>query len=437
MKDDFYITTLGCKVNQYESDAISESLIQKGYQKTDYHQAQFIVINSCTVTQKASMQSRQLVRHLIRSNPNAIIIVTGCDVQLGIEDIKQINGIDGIISNRFKHDIPKLIETEFKSGKPFQNKPIIHWADILHDTDFHYMPVTQYGNKTRPVVKIQDGCSSFCKYCIVPYTRGPSRSLPVHDVLNQLTLLESNYYEIVLSGIHLGNYGSDLMPKTTLVDLLTLIEQTFQFKRIRLSSIEPLEISKNLIHVIKNSHSLCHHLHIPLQSGDNCILKSMSRHYTCEEFEQCIHMVVKEIPDIAIGIDIVVGLPGETEDAFMNTYNLIQRLPIAYLHVFPYSPRPQTPAGLLSNQVPIEMIKKRCQSIRMLGEQKRKAFYRSMIGQQMEIIVEGKRDFKTGLLKGYTSNYIPVYIQGDDALMHQPRKVKLFDITHKNFVLGQ
>ncbi len=291
--------------------------------------------------------------------------------------------------------------------------------------------------RTRPFLKIQDGCNAFCTYCIVPYARGRSRSLPMEAVLESIGRLKADgIHEIVLTGIHIGHYGLDLKPETCLTDLLAAIESAGLMERIRISSIEPAEVSDELIDRVAGSRVFCHHFHIPLQSGDNDVLKRMNRPYTRELFYDLVSRIHDRIPDAAIGADVLVGFPGESDAAFDQTFSLIESLPITYLHVFPFSPRKGTPAYGFSDQVPHAIVKTRCSALRTLGKAKKKSFYRSHIGKEVEILIEGVRDEATGLLKGLTSNYIPVMVEGKDHLRNTLAKARIIRFQGEAAMFG-
>ncbi|HUV50628.1 MAG TPA: tRNA (N(6)-L-threonylcarbamoyladenosine(37)-C(2))-methylthiotransferase MtaB [Anaerolineae bacterium] len=416
----FNYTTLGCKVNQYESEAIAQSLAEHGWTAARGREnADLFIVNTCAVTQKASMQSRQAVRKAIRSNPNACIVVTGCYAQVEPDEIKKINGVHYIIGNADKHRIPEIIiDGKEKDSPPLEFYPLTIRHDIKHENKFQPMPVMgASGNRTRPLLKIQDGCDNFCTYCIVPYARGQSRSLPLEMVLDSIKLLKrSGCREVVLSGIHLSRYGLDLVLPTTLSDLLKQINFSRPIDRVRLSSIEPDELNDDIIKIVADSDIFCNHFHIPLQSGDDLILKRMHRHYSRSFFRDMVIKIHEMIPDAAIGVDVLIGFPGETNQAFENTYSLIEELPVTYLHVFPFSGRKGTPANTYPDKVPAQVIKDRCLKMRELGNNKKMEFYKKLIGKKMELLIEGTRSKSTGHLKGTTSNYVPVLVSGNDNL---------------------
>ena len=403
----FSIKTLGCKVNQSESETMEQALVSQGYRPAcGQEEADICVINTCTVTQKASMQSRQAIRQAIRANPEARILVTGCYAQTEPEVIQKIAGVRDIVGYSDKSRIPEILSLTEEPKSRRAGRPIV--------TNFRSsaLPNFQLQGRTRPYLKIQDGCNAFCAYCIVPFARGKSRSLPIESVLESISRLKADgIHEIVLTGIHLGHYGLDLEPGTCLNDLLIAVESATLMERIRISSIEPAEISNELIDRIADSKMFCHHFHIPLQSGDNEVLKRMNRPYTREMFHHIVCRIHDRIPDAAIGADVLVGFPGESDAAFDQTVSLIEALPISYLHVFPFSPRKGTPAYSFADQIPHSVVKARCSTLRALGKAKKKCFYRSHIGKELEILVEGVRDNTTGHLKGMTSNYIPVMVE--------------------------
>ena len=421
----FTIATLGCKVNRYESEAISEQLVDQGWHPIDKGAvADLCIINTCTVTGKAAMQSRQAARKIIRNHPGAIVVVTGCYAQIAPEVFSSMPGVHCVVGNAFKDQIARLVSSH-KGHEPAMTLV----EDLSAPSLFQDLPVTRFGNRTRPFLKIQDGCDAFCAYCIIPHARGRSRSLRPEIVIKRIRgLKEQGYSEVVLCGINIGRYGQDLTPTTSLSWLIKLIDSPQAVKRLRVSSIEPTELSEEVIGQMANSQRICSHLHIPMQSGDDEVLKSMNRPYTSKSYRNLVHHIVGVMPDVAIGVDVLVGFPGESERAFENTCCLIEQLPIAYLHVFPFSMQKQTTAANLRDHVPPEAIKKRCRHVRAIGETKRIKFYEKVIGSTCEVLIEGKRDRATGYLKGLTRNYVPVLVEGDDELYHQVLEIRLAKI---------
>jgi threonylcarbamoyladenosine tRNA methylthiotransferase MtaB len=420
----FSITTLGCKVNQAESESIVQDLIASEWCTTRTHEdAAVCVINTCAVTQKAAMQSRQAVRQAIRAHPNARVVVTGCYAQTAPQEIKDIAGVNCIVGHGEKQTISSMIRTD--SFGDF-NQAVQSCGDVSKLREFQLMPIAAAAHRTRPFLKIQDGCDAFCTYCIVPFARGRSRSMPLDNVLQSIQqLAQAGYHEVVLTGIHLGAYGRDLFPAANLVTLLNRIRKLELIDRVRLSSIEPLELSGEVIQTVAESDKFCRHLHIPLQSGDDRILKKMGRPYSRQTFHDLIFNIHQSLPNVAIGADTLIGFPGEDEKAFEHTYNLIESLPISYLHVFPFSVRPGTPAEKFADRVTPEIIKDRCEQMRRLGQAKRLNFYRKFIGEIIPVLIETKRDAVTGLLKGISSNYLPILIDSGDELKNKIVDVKI------------
>lgn len=401
----FKVITLGCKVNQYESAFLAESLVEYGFLRApDNERADIVIINTCTVTGTASRQSRQGIRRAIKENPGAFVAAVGCYVQAFPEELGQIEGISLLIGNRDKKDLPFLIRKAFP-----ENLSKNHTRPFQRGQAFEQMPVRLFAGRARAFLKIQDGCEAFCSYCIVPKARGPSRSLDPEKAVSMMEEMTGHgICEVVLTGIHLGRYGRDLGPEISLASLLRKVAERSLPLRIRLSSIEPNEIDDEIIELVRKEPRICPHFHIPLQSGDNTILKSMNRHYSTERFEALIENIRSSIPFCAIGVDVISGFPGETEKAFMNTFSLIRSLPVTYLHVFPFSPRKGTPAASFSGRVEPAEIRKRTGLLRALGREKREAFHRSCLGKTLAIVSEGTSKEEEGLLCGTSGNYIPV-----------------------------
>ncbi|MDD5713121.1 MAG: tRNA (N(6)-L-threonylcarbamoyladenosine(37)-C(2))-methylthiotransferase MtaB [Smithellaceae bacterium] len=404
------LATLGCKVNQCETAAITEMLEKEGFLPVPFSDwADCYIVNTCTVTGRTDFQSRQLVRRALRKNPAAFVVVTGCYAQRASEEIASLEGVSLVVGNGGKGSIPALIK-EGVSRRRVLVTPIASERTIAN------LRATRFPGHTRAFLKIQDGCDAFCSYCIVPYARGRSRSLPVPEVMAQLrNLSDGGHREVVLTGVHLGMYGLDLNPPTTLLSLLRRLEKQRPVERIRLSSLEPGELSDEIISLVAASELICHHLHIPLQSGDDAILKAMGRNYDSRFFRERIEKAVRTIDDCAVGVDVMVGFPGEGEVQFENTRRLLDEMALAYLHVFPYSRRPGTAAADMPYQVKEEDKKRRAKGLSELGERKREAFLSRSIGKELSVLVEGKRDRDTGLWQGFSSNYISCLIKGADA----------------------
>ena len=424
----YRIMTLGCKVNQCESAALAHQLEGTGARPhKGPGSADLVIVNTCTVTGKAAMQSRQAIRRAIRSHPQARIVVTGCYAQTAPEEIQAIQEVDLIVGHADKLRIAELIQG---ARLPVRQAALVK-DNIFQCREFAKLPWAAPEDRTRAFLKIQDGCSAMCSYCIVPYARGRSRSMPVADVVAHLQALgRSGFREVVLTGIHLGAYGTDLEPPVSLSQLLFQISQKPPVDRLRLSSIEPGEVDANLLQMAAfSSGFICSHLHLPLQSGDNVILQRMGRPYTREDFTATVHAVRKHLPDAAIGADVLVGFPGEDEAAFGQTLDLIRALPLTYLHVFPFSPRKGTPAASYKGHVPQRMVKERCRRLRELGEAKKQSFLNSLVGHTVQVLVQKRTDPKTGYPNGLSHNYVTVYLQGSQLEVNALVKARIESVS--------
>jgi threonylcarbamoyladenosine tRNA methylthiotransferase MtaB len=429
----FKITTLGCKVNQAESDQIAAGMQSSCWQPAnDAEEADVCIINTCTVTGKASMQSRQAIRRAMRANPNAQILVTGCYAETDPESVSDIVGDRGVVKQSEKHLIPTILS----GGNHSAGCTTSQWAQatsLLPD----FRPAPFSSRRTRPFLKIQDGCDAFCTYCIVPHARGRSRSMPAIEVIKNLSMLaEAGFHEVVLSGIHMGCWGRDLDPAVTLYDLLRQIDKMRPLDRLRLSSIEPPELSGDIVRLAAGSSCICPHFHIPLQSGDNQILSRMGRPYTSEQYKTLVMQIHQLMPDAAIGADVLVGFPGESDRAFDHTCDLIRNLPLSYLHVFPFSARPGTPAAKMPDQVNTDVLKQRSSNIRKIGADLRLAFHRRFLNRTVNVLVETTRDRASGMQKGLTANYLPVLVDADDACQNTFMDVMITD-ANKTHLTGR
>jgi threonylcarbamoyladenosine tRNA methylthiotransferase MtaB len=431
------IATLGCKVNQFESEALMASLEQQGYHLVSFEEgAEITIINTCTVTQRADFQSRQMVRRAHRFNPESLIVVTGCYSQVDPEAITKMEGAKYTLGNAEKYRIPELLPLMEKGSFP-----PVQVSDIQKESSFSDIPLHTFHRHTRAFLKIQDGCDARCSYCIVPYARGPSRSLPPERVIEHMKALkERGYHEVVLTGIHLGSYGLDFSSPFPLEKLLRRLEEKETPHRIRLSSIEPMDFSEDLIHFLSTSKKVCPHLHIPIQSGEDEILKRMSRNYTRPFLFDLIQQLHQTIPGLSIGADVIVGFPGETEEKFKGTYELIELLPFSYLHIFPFSKRKGTPAFQYSRVVDQATITRRAEAMRELGKQKRQAFYSRFLHHELKVLVEERREKGTGRWKGFSQNYIPVLFAPEGVAgenldwINQEWTVKVTDCTETGLV---
>lgn len=434
MKKKILINTLGCKVNQYESSSFLYSFEQSGCEIAEAGEdADVIVVNTCAVTAKAGAQSRQTIRKLIRLHPKAKLVITGCYAQMAANDIvAMLDTPVSIVGNGNKH---LLVEEALNDT---QTDLTMLMGDILHTKDICTLPMRRFGDRTRAYIRVQDGCTNFCTYCIVPYTRGPSRSLPLTDVLSQAARFqESGHKEIVVTGIHVGMYGKDLEKDLDIADLMLALCNAQPDIRFRLSSIEPQEITTKLLHAMQSCDNFMPHFHIPLQSGDDTILSRMHRGYDRETFRKVIQQCMAAFPDAAIGIDILAGFPGEGEKEFANSTALLREIDATYFHVFPYSKRPGTPAANYKDQVPKTVSQQRVTELRALADEKKKIFYSRFLGTKRAVLVEHKRTHgNEKMLTGFTDNYIPVIFDGDTNLMGSIVPVKLEQIVN-NTVQGR
>jgi threonylcarbamoyladenosine tRNA methylthiotransferase MtaB len=414
------ISTLGCKSNQYDSSALEDALRHASLSVVPFPgPADAYIINTCTVTGSTDHQSRQLIRKVRRENPGALVIVTGCYAQVSPEEVASIEGVDYVVGNPEKGRIAEYI----KNGR--QASPVKELGRWQEGTPWSLRALSSSG-RTRANFKIQEGCSRACSYCIIPQARGLSRSLPIKEVESELdSLVASGYREIVLTGIHLGAYGSDFDKPTDLTAVLELVEKKDYPCRFRISSVDPDEVTDRLIEILKSAKRVCNHLHLPLQSGDDTIIRRMHRPYTGSLFAEKVEKLAASVPGISIGADIIAGFPGEGEKEFGETFSLVSGLPLSYLHIFPFSARRGTPAATMDGQVEKRVIRERCDKLHELDSKMRESFHRSFVGKEECVLVEFGRHRKTGLMKGRTRNYIQVFLDGEDSLRGSLAKVQL------------
>lgn len=414
--------TLGCKLNQYETEAIREQFEREGYRVVSFtDRATVYVVNTCSVTGKSDRHSRQMVRRAIQTAPEALVVATGCCAQVDPQALAGIPGVDLVLGNREKNRILDFLKPSKIDGKAAIAVSPREQLDRFEDLD-----ISSFGRYTRAFIKVQDGCDCFCSYCVVPFARGPNRSRELASIISQAKRsVGLGYKEIVLTGVHLGTYGRDLGGAIDLVDVLEALEKVEGLRRIRLSSVEPTDVSPELIDLLAGSDRICRHLHLPLQSGDDEILARMNRPYQASEYRDLVMTLTDRVPGIGIGADVIVGFPGETDGNFRNTYEFVEGLPFSYLHVFNFSRRPGTVAATLPDQVPPGVRKERSRLMKGLRERKMLQFRRSFIGEKLEVLIENRRDKETGKLTGLTDNYIRVLVDGEDELMNEIMEVEL------------
>lgn len=388
-------STLGCKINQYETDILRQDLASEGNTVVPFNeQADVYIINTCSVTAKSDMQCRQIIRAATRRGQGAKVIVTGCYAQTRPDEIRSITGVDSVFGNDEKPKIIQYLNSQ-KTEIPEQTRVLV--------------PPRTIKSRTRGLLKIQDGCNKFCSYCIVPYARGRSRSIDPNDLVSEFErMVKEHCPEIVLTGIHIGAYGVDLPEKRSLTELLAFLIKMREHSRIRLSSIEPREITDGIIGLM--GQGLCRHLHIPLQSGDDGILHSMKRNYSAGYYRELVEKIASAVPGIALGADVMVGYPGEGDKEFNNTLRLIETAPLTHLHVFSYSPRPGTAASEMTGHLSETVKKERNEILRRIGQEKNLTFRQKHCDTELSVVVEDKIDDTTGLMSGLTDNYIRVHI---------------------------
>jgi threonylcarbamoyladenosine tRNA methylthiotransferase MtaB len=436
----FFIEQFGCRATQADAAAIERQLVERGYAiSLDAHSADIVVVNTCTVTAAADLQARQSIRTIHRANPAARVIVTGCYAQRAPEELAALEGVSWVVGNSHKPEIPQLIQEMGRRTPPaslgdthqgfvplsmiggetllLDHSPArILTGDILEQRELLVAPVEGgEAGHTRPVLKIQDGCNKRCSYCVIPQVRGRSRSLAPGSVILEIRkLCDGGAREVVLSGIDLGNYGRDLAPRAELGDLLRRILDETNVERLRVSSVEPMDVTEDLVAIFSASERMARHLHMPLQSGSDHILAAMHRWYRAGHYARRAELAREWLPDAAIGADVIAGFPGETEEDHQATLTLIERLPLTYLHVFSFSARPGTPAADLRNQVSEQAIARRARELRALGEKKKTEFQMAQRGRTMRVLMLNRsREQASGpWTRALSSNYLDMFVSG-------------------------
>lgn len=412
--------TLGCKVNHYETEAIWQLFKVANYERVEFEtNADVFVINTCTVTNTGDKKSRQIIRRAIRQNPDAVVCVTGCYAQTSSAEIMEIPGVDIVVGTQDRHKLLDYIQ-QFQD----ERQPINGVGNIMKNRTYEELEVPYFTDRTRASLKIQEGCNNFCTFCIIPWARGLMRSRDPEKVVEQATqLVNSGYKEIVLTGIHTGGYGQDLR-NYNLAQLLRDLDTIEGLERIRISSIEASQLTDEVIDVIGNSNKVVRHLHIPLQSGSDDVLKRMRRKYTMAHFSERLTKLHQALPDLAVTSDVIVGFPGESEDEFQETYDFIVNHHFSELHVFPYSPRIGTPAARMDNQIDEETKNVRVHKLISLSNQLAKEYASKFEDEVLEVIPEEMGE-EPHTLVGYADNYMKVRFEGDDSLIGQIVKVKI------------
>lgn len=401
------LTTLGCKVNQFETEMMEGLFKERAYTVVSFDEAaDFYIVNTCSVTHLGERKSRQLIRRALRQNPQAIVAVTGCYAQIAPDQVEKIEGVRVLVGTKERGRIVDLVERAAR-----EDGIVNVVADIMQAKAFEEIPLYDMPGRTRAFLKIQEGCANFCTYCIIPYARGPLRSRKLENVRTEAKkLVDAGFKEIVLTGIHLGAYGRDLPEDVALADAVRTVLSFSSLKRLRLGSLESIELSPELLALLRADERFCPHLHLPLQAGQDEILRAMNRHYTTVDFKKQYEAILCVLPELAVSTDIIVGFPGETEAMFQQGLAFVESMTFARIHVFPYSQRAGTPAATYSNQVSEAVKKARARQMQLLADRQADAFLRRFIGKQLPVLFETKQD---GVADGLTGNYIRVYTDAD------------------------
>lgn len=412
----FKVVTLGCRTNQYESQAYTDQLQAMGYTAAQEHEtADICIVNTCTVTESADSSSRHQIRQLARENPNSKLVVTGCFAERQPDVIKNLEGVTHVVSNKEKENLLNRV---------FPNEEVPEFS------------IKHFESHTRAFVKVQDGCNSFCTYCIIPYVRGRSRSRSVDEILKECQeLIANGFKEIVITGINVGDFdGNKEENPVPLADLIRAVDQLPGLERLRVSSIDPDEVDENLADAILNGKTTCHSMHVVLQSGSNVILKRMNRKYTRQMFMQTVDKLRKADPDFTFTTDIIVGFPGETDEDFAETLSVMHEVKFAKVHMFPYSERPRTRAATYPNKVPQEIIKQRKQTVLRVSEQIAHELRAQFVGRRMWVLTESKDASRPNEISGHTENFLNVWIHGCCFKSNELIEVDLIENTPSGLV---
>ena len=410
--------TLGCKVNQYETNAMAQKFLEKGYEVVEHIEfADIYVINTCTVTNMSDRKSRQMLRRVKELNKNAIVVACGCYVQVAKKELEKIKEVDLILGNNEKKDIVSYVE-KFQKNK----KKELEVEDVMQKKDFVEFGSVIYTEKTRAVIKVQDGCDRFCSYCIIPYARGRVRSRKPESIIKEIEKIsEEGIKEVVITGIHIASYGKDFKDENyKLIDLLEEINKIKGIERIRLGSLEPLLITEEFVERLVKLEKICHHFHLSLQSGCDETLKRMNRRYNTEEFRKVVKLLRKNYKDVNLTTDIIVGFPGETEEEFKKTYEYLKEIKFYKMHVFKYSKRQGTKAAEMKEQIDGNKKEERSRKLIELSNKNEKEYNEQYIGKEVEILWEEEKD---NIYKGHTKNYILAYYENEKNKIKLENKI--------------
>ena len=424
--------TLGCKVNQYETNAMTQKFMENGYKiinEEDNELPNICIINTCTVTNMSDRKSRQMLRRMKEKNPNTIIVACGCYAQVAKDELVKMPEIDLILGNNEKVDIVRYVE-EYIKGIEEE----IDLDDVMYSKEFYDFGKITFSEKTRAVIKIQDGCDRFCSYCIIPYARGRVRSRKPENIISEISeIAKTGIKEIIITGIHVASYGKDFKTEYKLIDLLEDINEIEGIQRIRLSSIEPLLITKQFVERLKKLEKICHHFHLSLQSGCDETLKRMNRRYTTEEFRNIVKILRDAYDDVNLTTDVIVGFPGETDEEFKSTYKFLEEIKFYKMHVFKYSPRKGTKAAVMENQIPGSIKEKRSRELIELSDRNQLEYNKQYEGKEVEVLFEEEKD---GVYRGHTQNYMVIHYETQDNLENKIEKVKCKKATNE-YILAE
>ena len=423
--------TLGCKVNQYETNAMTQKFIENGYKILEHHEkADIYIVNTCTVTNMSDRKSRHMLRKMKEQNQEAIIVAVGCYAQVAKEEIEKIPEIDLVLGNNEKVKIVELVEKYLKDHKKQATLD-----DVMHSTEFSDFGDITYTEKTRAVIKIQDGCDRFCSYCIIPYARGRVRSRKPENIISEITkIAKEGIKEIVITGIHIASYGKDFKDEYRLIDLLEELNKIEGIERIRLGSLEPLLITDEFLERLSKLRKICHHFHLSLQSACNDTLKRMNRRYTIEQFIEITKKLRKVYDDVMLTTDIIVGFPGETDEEFNKTYEKLKEIKFYKTHVFPYSPRKGTKAAIMPQQINGKIKEERSKKLIELSNKYQKEYNEKYLSQNVDILFE---ECKDGIYKGHTGNYILAHCKTNKNLENKIIKAKCIGIEQEYIIVTE
>ena len=446
--------SLGCKVNQYETNAMSQEFLNKGYQVVDFNEvADVYIVNTCTVTNIADRKSRQMLRRVKEKNQDSILVACGCYAQVAKDELEKIEEIDLIVGNNEKKDIVGIVESykrNMNNSNSIVNSEVgensISYeyynglecnsliSDVMHQKEYVEFGTTTYTEKTRAVVKIQDGCDRFCSYCIIPYARGRVRSRKLQNIIEEVEqIVKNGIKEVVITGIHIASYGKDFNSGIGLIDLLESLDKIAGLERIRLGSLEPTIITESFVDRLSKLDKICDHFHLSLQSGCDKTLKRMNRRYSSEEFEKVTELLRKEFPNASLTTDIIVGFPGETEEEFETTYNFLKKIAFYRMHVFKYSPRKGTKAAVMENQIDGWVKEVRSKRLIQLSDENESSYNSKYLGKSVEVLFE---ELCGEYYRGHTKNYIEVWVKnGKEDLENKIKEVVITEVTNK--VIGQ